>query len=85
MRNKYLNPCQRTKKKKKKKKKAEQHDGNGDTNCKWCCWNGLQRRLEELEIRGRIEPIETTTLLRSAKILGRIQETLGDLQSLRLQ
>ena len=30
---------------------------------------GLEKRLEELEIRRRIEPIQTTALLRSARIL----------------
>ena len=35
----------------------------------------LKRRLEELEIKGRIKTIQTTTLLRSAKILRRVLET----------
>ena len=26
--------CQRT------KKKSTEHEGNGDTNCNWCAWNG---------------------------------------------
>ena len=46
---------------------------------------GLERGLEELEIRGRIETIQTTTLLRLARILGRVQETWGDFPSFRLQ
>ena len=37
------------------------------------------------KIRGRVETIETTAFLRSAKILGRVLETWGDLLSLKLQ
>ena len=36
---------------------------------------GLVQGLEDLEIRGRVETIQTTVLLRSARILRRIQET----------
>ena len=36
---------------------------------------GLIRRLEELEIGGQVETIQTTTLLRLARILKRILET----------
>ena len=43
---------------------------------------GLQRRQEEFEIRRRIE---TTALLRSARILRGVLETWEDLLSLRLQ
>ena len=32
----------------------------------------LERRIEELEIRGRIDTIQTTALLRSARILRRV-------------
>ena len=46
---------------------------------------GLLKGLEELEIRGRVETIQTTALLRSARILRRVQETCGDLLSLKLQ
>ena len=46
---------------------------------------GLERGLEELEIEGQIESIQTTKLLRSAKIFSRVQETGGDLLSLRFQ
>ena len=42
---------------------------------------GLVKRLEELEIRGRIETMEITALLRSPRIL----ETWGELLSLSLQ
>ena len=47
--------------------------------------NGLERRLEESEIRRKIKTIQTITLLRSARILKRVMETWGNLQSLRLQ
>ena len=36
---------------------------------------GLVRVLEELEIGGRVETIQTTALLRSARILRRVLET----------
>ena len=45
----------------------------------------LVRRLEELEIGGRAESLQTTGLLRSARILRRVLETCGDLLSLTLQ
>ena len=35
----------------------------------------LQRELEELEIRERTEAIQTTALLRSARIMSRVLET----------
>ncbi len=35
----------------------------------------LEKTLRELEIRGRIKAIQTTTLLRSARILRRVLET----------
>ena len=39
----------------------------------------LIQGVEDLEIRGRIETIQTTALLRSAKILRRVLETWRDL------
>ena len=44
---------------------------------------GLVKILEDLEIRGRVETIQTTALLRSARILRRILETWRDFLSLR--
>ncbi len=35
----------------------------------------LENRLKELKIRGRIETIQTTTLLKSARIIRRVLET----------
>ena len=36
---------------------------------------GLLKGLEDLEVGGRVETIQTTTLLRSARILRRVLET----------
>ena len=46
---------------------------------------GLIKELEDLEVRGWVETIQTTALLRSAWILRRVLETWGDFLSLRLQ
>ena len=46
---------------------------------------GLLKGLEDLEVCGRIETIQITALLRSARILRRVLETCGDLLSLKLQ
>ena len=45
----------------------------------------LVKGLEDLEIRGQEEIIQTTALLRSARTLRRVLEICGDLLSLRLQ
>ena len=45
---------------------------------------GLLKGLEDLEVGGRVETIQTTTLLRTARILRRVLETWGDLLSLKL-
>ena len=42
---------------------------------------GLKNGLEDLEIRGQVETVQTTT---SARILGRVLETWKDLVSLKL-
>ena len=46
---------------------------------------GLLKGLEDLEVGGRMETIQTTVLLRTARILTRVLETWGDLLSLTLQ
>ena len=46
---------------------------------------GLLKGLEDLEVGGRMETIQTTTLLKTVRILKRVLETWGDLLSLRLQ
>ena len=45
----------------------------------------LLRGLEDLEFGGRVETIQTTALLKMARILRRVLETWGDLLSLNLQ
>ena len=46
---------------------------------------GLLKGLEDLEVGGMVETIQTTALLRTARILKRVLETWGDLLSLKLQ
>ena len=46
---------------------------------------GLLKGLEDLQVGGRVETIQITALLRTAKILRRVLETWGDLLSLKLQ
>ena len=48
-------------------------------------FKGLESGLEDLEIEGRIETIQTTALLRSARILRGVLETWWDLLSVTLQ
>ena len=45
----------------------------------------LLKGLEDLEVGEQVETIQTTTLLRTARILRRILETWGDLLSLKFQ
>ena len=45
----------------------------------------LLKGLEDLEVGGGVETIQTTALLRTARILRRVLETWGDLLSLKLQ
>ena len=45
---------------------------------------GLVQGLKDLEIRGRVETIQTKASFRSVRILRRVLETLGDLLSNRL-
>ena len=46
---------------------------------------GLLKGLEDLEVGGRVEIIQTITLLRTARIMRILLETWGDLLSLKLQ
>ena len=48
-------------------------------------YKGLLKGLEDLEIGRKVETIQTTTLLKTTRILRRVQETWGDLLSLKLQ
>ena len=62
-----------------------EHEGDDDTSCNRCTWNDFQRVMEELEIGGEDETIQTPALIRLARILRRILEICGDLLSLKLQ
>ena len=46
---------------------------------------GLLKGLEDLEVGGRVETIQTTALLRTARIVRRVLETWEDLLSLKRQ
>ena len=46
---------------------------------------GLLKGLDDLEVGGRVETIQTTALLKTARILRRVLETRGDLLSFKLQ
>ena len=46
---------------------------------------GLLQGPEELEVGGRVETIQMTALLKTARILRRVHGTWGDLLSLKLQ
>ena len=46
---------------------------------------GLVEWLEDLEMRGWVETIQTTALLRLARILRKVKETWEDMLSLKLQ
>ena len=46
---------------------------------------GLLKALDDFEIGRRVETIQTTALLRTARILRRVLESWGDLLSLKLQ
>ena len=45
---------------------------------------GLLKGLEDLQVGGRVETIQTTAILKTARILRRVLETWGDLLSLNL-
>ena len=42
----------------------------------------LVKKMEEWDIRGQVDSNQTTALIRSTRILKRVLETCGDLQSL---
>ena len=46
---------------------------------------GLLKGMEDLEVGGRVETIQTTALLRTARTLRRVLETWVDLLSLKPQ
>ena len=59
-------------------KKTMEHEGDNYTNCDWCfgtITKGLLKGLEDLEVGGWVETIQTTALLKTARILRRVLET----------
>ena len=55
-----------------------EHQGVGDTSCNWWTRNNPQRNvkgLEDSEIRELVKTIQTTALIRSARILRSALET----------
>ena len=69
-------------------KKTMEHESDNYSNHDWYVPYSHQILLkghEDLEIRGRMEIIQTTLLLRSARILRRVLETWEDMLSLKLQ
>ena len=62
-------------------KRTMKHENDGDTNCGGYTWNGpqvLEKEAEGIGDQGRIETIQITAVLRSARILKRILETWSD-------
>ena len=56
-------------------KKTMENESEGDTNCNWRArYNHQSIGIGDLDIRGRVETIQTTTLLKSARILRRVLE-----------
>ena len=65
-----------------------EHESDNYTNCEVAfgtASKGLLKGLEDLEVGGRVETIQMTVLLRTARILRRVLETWGDFLSLKLQ
>ena len=51
------------------------HESESDTNCDWCIWKipkRLMKGQEDLKIRGKVGIIQTSALLRSARIPRRV-------------
>ena len=60
--------------------KRKKHEGDNYTYRDWCLWYSHQRAIEGIGwfgIKGRVEPIQTTILLRTARIPRRVPETWG--------
>ena len=63
------------------KKETMEYESYGETNCNWCTRYRLAQGLEDLETRGRVETIQTTALLGSAK---NSEKSPGDLRRLAI-
>ena len=55
-----------------------EYEGEGDTIFSWHTWDNPWKN------KGQVETVHTTVLLRSARILRRVQDTWGDFLSLKL-
>ena len=58
--------------------KVEEHESYNDTNCSWRPWNGPQtpgKEARETENQRQIATIQTTALLKSTAIPGRVLDT----------
>ena len=65
-----------------------EHEGDNYTNLIGAfgtVTKGFLKGLEDLEVGGRVETIQTTALLKTARKLRRVLETWGDLLSLNIQ
>ena len=72
----------------KKNKQTVEHERDDCTNVNGTfrtIAKGLLKGLADLEVGGRVETIQMTALQRTARILRRVLETLGNLLSLKLQ
>ena len=65
-------------------KKTVEHESGGYTNALVTVTEILVKGLKDLKIRGLVMTTPTTALLRSARIMRRVLDTLEDLLSLRL-
>ena len=64
-----------------------EHESDGYISCDWyfgTVTKVLLKGLNDLEIGGRVNTIQTTALLRTDKILRRIIETWEDMVSLKI-
>ena len=80
--------CQRAKKK--KTKKTVEHESDIHTSFSWCLWNSPQRTEKEtdwwkLEIKERINIIQTTALSRRARMCRKVLKIWGNKLSLKIQ
>ena len=64
--------------------KTMEHEGDNYTNRIGTVTKGLLKGLEDLEIRGRVKIIQTTTLLKTDRIQKKVLDSWGNLLSLKL-
>ena len=61
------------------------NNNNNDDDASGTITKGLLKGLGDLKVGGRVETIQMTALLRTARILSRVLETWGDVVLLKLQ